>query len=111
MPSLPEVSTVAEQGFPGFERAEATSLWAPAGTPAAVIGRLQEAVVAALAEQEVLARLELLGMTPGRPARPAQLAAGDGGLPGLRRRDDPGGGDQAGVAAFFGRAPRIWAME
>ncbi|GGC39522.1 exported protein [Siccirubricoccus deserti] len=74
LPSLPEVPTVAEQGFPGFERAEASNLWALAGTPAAAISRLHEAAVAALAEPEVLARLEILGMTPVG-STPAQLGS------------------------------------
>lgn len=64
MPALPEVPTVAEQGFPGFQKLETASLWAPAGTPAQAIARLREAVVAALAEPEVRSRLETLGMTP-----------------------------------------------
>ena len=64
MPSLPAVPTVAEQGFPGFERSEATNLWVPAGTPALAIARLHEAVVVALAEPEVRTRLDGLGMTP-----------------------------------------------
>jgi tripartite-type tricarboxylate transporter receptor subunit TctC len=64
MPSLPAVPTVAEQGFPGFERSEATNLWVPAGTPALAIVRLHEAVVVALAEPEVRTRLDGLGMTP-----------------------------------------------
>ncbi|WP_149538449.1 Bug family tripartite tricarboxylate transporter substrate binding protein [Siccirubricoccus phaeus] len=74
MASLPDVPTVAEQGFPGFERSEATSLWAPSGTPPGCIARLHQAVVAALADREVLARLEVLGMTPVG-SRPEEMAA------------------------------------
>ena len=73
MPSLPAVPTVAEQGFPGFERSEATSLWVSTGTPEPAIGRLHEAVVAALREPEVRARLDTLGMTPVG-STPAQMA-------------------------------------
>ena len=64
MPSLPDIPTVAEQGFPGFERSEASAFWAPTGTPAPIIARLHQAVVAALAEPEVRTRLETMGMTP-----------------------------------------------
>lgn len=74
MASLPDIPTIAEQGFPGFERAEATSLWAPTGTPAEAIAKLHGAAVAALAEPEVLARLEQIGMTPVG-SRPEELAA------------------------------------
>ena len=63
MASLPDIPTVAEQGFPGFERFEATNLWAPIGTPLQAIARLYEAAVAALTEPEVRARLDILGMT------------------------------------------------
>jgi len=74
MPLLPEVPTVAEQGFPGFERQEAMNLWVPAGVPPGVIGRLHEAVRAALAEPKVRARLDGLGMTAVGSA-PAELGA------------------------------------
>ncbi len=74
MPALPEVPTVAEQGFAGFERAETSSFWAPAGTPAAAIARLNQAMRAALAEPEVRAGLERLGMSPVGSS-PAELAA------------------------------------
>ncbi len=74
LPGLPEVPTVAEQGFPGFNRAEAASFWAPAGTPAAAVARVQRALVTALAEPEVRSRLETIGMTPVG-STPAELAA------------------------------------
>ncbi len=77
LPGLQEVPTVAEQGFPGFDRAEAASFWAPTGTPAAAIARVQQALVAALVEPEVRARLEAIGMTPvgGTPAALAASSA------------------------------------
>ena len=74
MPALPEVPTVAEQGFPGFERAETSSFWAPTGTPPDAIARLNQAMRAALAEPEVRAGLERLGMSPVGSS-PAELAA------------------------------------
>jgi tripartite-type tricarboxylate transporter receptor subunit TctC len=74
LPGLPEVPTVAEQGFPGFNRAEAASFWAPTGTPAQAIARVQQALVAALAEPEVRSRLETIGMTPVG-STPVALAA------------------------------------
>jgi tripartite-type tricarboxylate transporter receptor subunit TctC len=74
MPLLPEVPTIAEQGFPGFERFEAVNFWVPAGTPAAAIARLNEAVTAALRDPEVRARLDQLGIT-GTGGPPEALAA------------------------------------
>ncbi|MFZ4406692.1 MAG: Bug family tripartite tricarboxylate transporter substrate binding protein [Paracraurococcus sp.] len=74
MPALPDIPTIAEQGFPGFQKLETASLWAPAGTPPQAIARLQEAVVAALADPDVRSRLEILGMTPVG-STPAELGA------------------------------------
>lgn len=61
-PSLPEVPTVAEQGFPGFEAVAWFALVAPAGTPPAIIRRVREDAVAAMAEPAVRARLDGFGM-------------------------------------------------
>jgi tripartite-type tricarboxylate transporter receptor subunit TctC len=77
MAALPDVPTVAEQGFPGFERAESMSFWVPAGTPPEAIARLNAATVSGLAEPEVRSRLGTLGMLPvgGTPAELARFAA------------------------------------
>ncbi len=74
LPGLPDVPTVAEQGFPGFNRAEAASFWAPSGTPPQAVARVRQALVAALAEPEVRSRLETIGMTPVG-STPGELAA------------------------------------
>jgi tripartite-type tricarboxylate transporter receptor subunit TctC len=42
LPSLPDVPTVAESGYPGFESVQWYGLLAPTGTPAPIIKRLQE---------------------------------------------------------------------
>lgn len=46
-PQLPDVPTVAEQGYSGFETSQWYGLLAPAGTPAAAQARLRDAAVAA----------------------------------------------------------------
>lgn len=46
-PVLPDVPTVAEQGFPGFETSQWYGFMVPAGTPQAVIDKLYQAAVAA----------------------------------------------------------------
>src|SRR5690606_7146446 len=66
---LPDVPTVAEQGFPGFESSQWFGLLAPAGTPAAVVNRLNEAAVKALNSELVQLRLkndssESMGLGP-----------------------------------------------
>ena len=60
----PDVPTIAESGFPGFDISEWVGLFAPTGTPAPVLARLHEALAASLAEPEVRARLAQLGAVP-----------------------------------------------
>ena len=59
---LPGVPTVGEAGVPGYEAASWNGLAAPAGTPAAIIERLNREVNAALAAPEVRRRLHGLGI-------------------------------------------------
>lgn len=61
-PFLPDVPTIAEQGFPGFEAVAWFALVAPAGTPAPILRRVRDDAVAAMAEPAVAARLEGFGM-------------------------------------------------
>jgi tripartite-type tricarboxylate transporter receptor subunit TctC len=56
LPALPEVGTVAEQGFPGFEATQWYGINAPAKTPAAVIKRLSEEAAHAVKQPSVLER-------------------------------------------------------
>jgi tripartite-type tricarboxylate transporter receptor subunit TctC len=55
--AIPDVPTVAEQGYPGFESSQWFGLLAPAGTPADAIARLNAAAHAALASPSVRERL------------------------------------------------------
>jgi tripartite-type tricarboxylate transporter receptor subunit TctC len=69
LPALPEVGTVAEQGFPGFEATQWYGINAPAKTPAAVIKRLSEEAAHAVKQPSVLERFaaddaEGIGSTP-----------------------------------------------
>ena len=61
---LPNLPTIAEQGFPGFELNEWNGFYAPAGTPAPAIAALHAAALAALREESVRARLLALGAEP-----------------------------------------------
>ncbi len=61
---LPDVPTVAESGLPGFEVAQRSVLLAPAGTPRAIIERLNRELNAALATDEVKRRLAVEGGEP-----------------------------------------------
>lgn len=62
--ALPNVPTVAEQGFPDYELNEWNGLYGPAGLPAPVVARWFEAVKAALADANVRSRLDALGAIP-----------------------------------------------
>ena len=59
---LPDVPSIAEQGFPGFDISVALGLLTPAGTPRATINRLNASVVKAMRERDVMERLTGLGM-------------------------------------------------
>ena len=58
---LPDVPTIAERGFPGYDMDDFNGLYAPAGTPAAAIQRMQAAVAQAMRDPAVLARMAPLG--------------------------------------------------
>jgi tripartite-type tricarboxylate transporter receptor subunit TctC len=60
-PLLPQLPTVAEQGFPGYGATSWGGILAPAATPPAALARLNAAVNAILAEAEVRERLAILG--------------------------------------------------
>ncbi|WP_376099017.1 Bug family tripartite tricarboxylate transporter substrate binding protein [Roseomonas sp. CCTCC AB2023176] len=68
-PSLPEVPTMAEAGFPDLVLEPWYSFVAPAGTPAPVVAALNDAVNRALATPSVRDRLVAAGVTvtPGTP--------------------------------------------
>jgi len=59
--AAPDIPTTAEAGFPGIEVAIWHGLWAPKGTPPAIIEKLNAAVVATLNDPEIRHRLEDLG--------------------------------------------------
>lgn len=60
MQSLPNVPTVAEQGVAGFDAVVWWGMLAPAGTPGAVIDKLNQALRASLAKPEVAKRLAVI---------------------------------------------------
>jgi tripartite-type tricarboxylate transporter receptor subunit TctC len=71
---VPEVPTVAESGYPGFEATLWTGLLAPAGTPAPIIRILNAEAVKALASAEMRARFAGLGIE-GAGNSPEEFAA------------------------------------
>ncbi|HKQ27705.1 MAG TPA: tripartite tricarboxylate transporter substrate binding protein [Burkholderiales bacterium] len=72
--SLPEVPTVAESGYAGFDASLWLALMAPAGTPAALIERLNKELIAAVGSKETSEALDKNGAEP-ITSTPAELAA------------------------------------
>ncbi len=64
IPQLPDVPTIAESGFPGFEVNNWQALLAPAGTPAPVIARLYEETAKGLRSPEVVERMNAASTEP-----------------------------------------------
>ena len=60
-PATPEVPTIAEAGYPGFEASAWYSVMAPTGTPKPVVSRLNGEILRALKMPEVKDRLENVG--------------------------------------------------
>src|SRR3712207_4852504 len=60
----PEVPTLAELGYPGFEAVEHLALLAPAGTPEPILRRLNAASAAALDAPESRERLDAMAVAP-----------------------------------------------
>jgi tripartite-type tricarboxylate transporter receptor subunit TctC len=79
-PDYPSAPTMAESGFAGFE---ATAPWvgliSPAGTPVAIVNRLNEEINKSLAKPETKERLRTLGATTvgGLPADFAEFLKKD----------------------------------
>ena len=63
-PQLPDVPTVAESGLPGFENTGWFGLLAPAGTPPAILAKVQRDTAKVMADTQMKARLYVMGMTP-----------------------------------------------
>ena len=72
-PSLPDLPTVAEAGVPGFESITWHGVVVPSATPAATVERLNRAINAALAQRDLLERLNGLG-AEGAPGTPQDFA-------------------------------------
>ena len=61
-PMIPELPTMAESGFPGFEALSWFGLFAPAGTPATIVDRLYQESTRILAQPDTKARFSELSL-------------------------------------------------
>ena len=79
MDALPDLPTVAESGYPGFEADQWYGVVAPAGTPADVIAKLNTQINLALNSAELKNRLNAEGAiaTPDTPANFGKLIAAE----------------------------------
>ena len=75
--AAPEIPTVDEAGLPGFYVSNWVALFAPKGTPADIIGRLNEATVVTLADPVTRQKLAEIGfeIPPPEQQTPTALAA------------------------------------
>lgn len=72
--ALPHVPTIAEAGLPGYDLSPWFAVYMPAGTPPAIIDRINAALLEAMKLPEVKARFATIGAEP-IGSTPAQLAA------------------------------------
>jgi len=73
-PSMPEIPTIAESGYPGFDASLWLGIMAPAGTPQPVIDRLHKEIVAVVSAADTREALSKAGAEPVT-STPVELAA------------------------------------
>jgi tripartite-type tricarboxylate transporter receptor subunit TctC len=76
MAAVPDLPTVDDAGLPGFHMSAWQAVWAPKNTPPAVLGLLNTAIVDALADSTVQARLAQLGQATFPPDQQSAAALG-----------------------------------
>jgi tripartite-type tricarboxylate transporter receptor subunit TctC len=64
LPELPDVPTIAELGNPGYEITSWQGVFAPAGTPQPIVGKLNDEIVRMIRMPEVQARIRREGADP-----------------------------------------------
>jgi tripartite-type tricarboxylate transporter receptor subunit TctC len=69
----PEIPTLAEAGVPGYDAVGWFALFAPAGTPPAIVERMNKELTAVLGQPEVRERFAVAGLEP-QASTPQQLA-------------------------------------
>jgi len=73
-PQLPDLPTLTEAGLPGYLSYTWNIVFAPAGTPAAVVARLNAAINEVMAEPAMRARADAMGLIPISTTTPAGTA-------------------------------------
>ena len=73
-PSFPNVPTAIEAGVPGYDFASWGGLFAPAGTPAAIVQKLNQEIATALASADLSKRFEDMGLV-AKASTPQEFGA------------------------------------
>jgi tripartite-type tricarboxylate transporter receptor subunit TctC len=73
--ALPDLPTMDEQGFKGFECYTWNAIFAPAKTPQPIVMQLNKAINTALEDKAVFTRLQDVGIDPTPGSTPEKLAA------------------------------------
>jgi len=63
-PNAPDLPTLAESGFPGFEATSWFALLAPAGTPQPILDKVRSESLKVLADPEMIKKFATLGLDP-----------------------------------------------
>jgi tripartite-type tricarboxylate transporter receptor subunit TctC len=63
-PHAPDLPTVAEQGFAGFEATSWFALLAPRGTPRPILEKVRAASLKVLADSDMVAKFAAIGLEP-----------------------------------------------
>ena len=71
---MPNVPTIAESGFPGYEALNWYAYFGPANMPKGIVTRLNQSLVKALHSKEAVSLLDKQGVEP-QPGTPPELAA------------------------------------
>src|SRR5262245_36067801 len=69
----PEVPTIAESGYPGYDFTSWTGLMAPAGTPKEIVDRMAAEITRAFADPQFVANMLKAGVEPAPNASPAEF--------------------------------------
>ncbi|MGE0224338.1 MAG: Bug family tripartite tricarboxylate transporter substrate binding protein [Acetobacteraceae bacterium] len=78
-PQVPDLPTVAELGYPGFDVGTWFAIWGPAGLPPEIVKTASDAIMRVAREPEVVAKLHASGLNPigGTPAELAGIMKSD----------------------------------
>ncbi len=75
LPSIPDVATLLEQGFPANQSSSWQGILVPAGTPPAIVDKLHAAILKAGANPEVKKRMAEAGTIAVTSASPEEFKA------------------------------------